>query len=270
MITKISKETLIYNACTDTAIYNFLNRSFHSTVIDCSNNSYAFMDSFHSDLYNIFNNSNIQKKMTREEWLKNAVHVIDEIIFNNDLKTEEFNGFQIACGRVKGFKALGETIFPFNGDDFTLEDFFPVTIHVNCTIKDPINIIEVLTHECIHAFNDLRSHNKEFKYKATQVGFTKPFNKVNTSQALKDKCEIVYNIMKEKYGDFPGKAIVEKKKESKDGKKKGSMTAFCPNCGYEVKVSRKMFDKYKGTPTCMCGTKMGIDYEEEEDKNQHN
>ena len=39
---------------------------------------------------------------------------------------------------------------------------------------------------------------------------------------------------------------------------------FCGSCGYEVKVSRKIWEKNgQGTCTCVCGTKMGIDLTDE-------
>ncbi len=41
----------------------------------------------------------------------------------------------------------------------------------------------------------------------------------------------------------------------------------CNNCGYEMKVSRKMFEKHgKQLPTCVCGTKMALDLEDEEEE----
>ena len=40
---------------------------------------------------------------------------------------------------------------------------------------------------------------------------------------------------------------------------------FCPECGYEMKVAKKIFEKHNGgLPTCPCGAKMGIDMEDEE------
>ena len=39
---------------------------------------------------------------------------------------------------------------------------------------------------------------------------------------------------------------------------------FCPNCGLEVSIKRKIWEKNgQGTCTCICGTKMGIDLSEE-------
>ena len=54
-------------------------------------------------------------------------------------------------------------------------------------------------------------------------------------------------------------AITEEKKESK----KNTLIGFCSNCGYEIKVSRKMYEKHgQVMPTCICGSKMALDCED--------
>lgn len=202
----------------------------------------------------------MENKMTREEWLHHAVELIDSQIFNGELELDVHHDFQIACGWCKGAKALGETIFPYDGEDVKLEDFFPVTIHINCTnaITDPIMMIEVLVHECIHAFFGIKDHKKEFACKAKIVGFEKPYKELHESQFLKDNCTSIYMQMKEKYGEWPGKAIVVHKKDGE--KKKNHYKIFCPDCGYEMRVSKAMLAKHgRKMPTCPCGAKMALD-----------
>ena len=70
-----------------------------------------------------------------------------------------------------------------------------------------------------------------------------------------------------RYGEFPGKAIVIRKKEREKGQKR-SLKLFCPDCSYEMSITRKMYEKHnKQLPTCVCGTKMALDLEDEEDLN---
>ena len=41
---------------------------------------------------------------------------------------------------------------------------------------------------------------------------------------------------------------------------------FCAECGYEMKTTRKMFEKHgQKLPTCVCGAKMALDLEDEEE-----
>ncbi len=193
--------------------------------------------------------------MSREEWLRHGVEKIDRDMFGGELNLQE-KQFQIACGWTSSKKALGETLFPYEGEDVQLDDFFPITIHINCTIKDPVEMLEVLVHECIHAFYGIHGHKKDFGAIAKRVGFEKPYRENHPGEDLKDKCLNVYQELINEYGEFPGKPIVIHK-ERKEGKK-NSIVLFCPSCGYEVRVTKKMFEKYENQfPTCVCGTKMG-------------
>lgn len=203
--------------------------------------------------------------MTSEEWIRHAVEQIDNIIFNGDLDLLN-HPFQICWGRCAG-KKMTECIQPYDGEDVKLDDFFPTTVLVNFTIKDPKELLGRLTLECIHAFfNEKSSASKRFKTLADKYYFEKPYSSYNPSQYLLDLIDDVYNSMVKQYGKFPSTPIVFHQKEKKE-RKKSVYTMFCPNCGYETNVKAKMFDKYgRGTLTCVCGTKMGIDLEDDEEE----
>jgi hypothetical protein len=199
--------------------------------------------------------------MTREEWLTEAIWLLDEKVFDNQLDSKNHK-FQINCGICPG-KKLSTTIQPYDGEDVKLEDFFPTTISIDHTIKDPIIMLGNLARECVFAFFNESKLNKRCKKLFERYGFGKPYTEFNMSDELECILKEVYNILKEELGEFPGVPVVVYPKEKKD-KKKSSYSVFCDACGYELKVSRKMLEKYHGdTPTCMCGHKMGIDYEEE-------
>ena len=197
--------------------------------------------------------------MTREEWLRHAVEEIDSIVFGGDLDLLN-HGFQIACGRCPGQKKT-ECIQPSDAEDITLDDFFPTTISVDFKIKDPHEILTNLAYECIHAFFNEKGCTKRFKKLAEKYYFEKPYKEVRASAYLQDLINDVYRKLVKNYGEFPGKAVHFPKKEKKEGKK-NTLTLFCPECGYVLKVSRKVFENYnKGLPTCMCGVKMVLDEE---------
>ena len=190
--------------------------------------------------------------MTREEWLIKAIEMIDDEIFNGNLGSKETK-YQVSMGWTKSAKALGETIYPYDGEDVSVDDFFPVTVHVRCDIKDPVQILGVLVHECIHAFMNIKGHGKDFKHEAMRVGFETPITRYHPSPALVSTCENIYK----KLGEFPGKAVHIHKVEKE--KKTNTVIFFCPECGFEVKTNKKMFEKHgQGIPTCPCGAKMGI------------
>lgn len=201
--------------------------------------------------------------MVREEWLRNAVELLDADLFGGglDLLNQKY---QIACGWTKGNK-ISEVIFPYDGADVQIDDFFPNTIHVSVTCKDPREMLANLAYSCIQCFYGIRKTNiKRFRILAESFYFNAPYSKCHPSQYLMEIIENVYQKMVVRYGEFPGKPIVIHKPEKKKGLS-NTVRLFCENCGYEVKTSRKMFEKHdKKLPTCVCGSKMAQDLEDEE------
>ena len=59
-----------------------------------------------------------------------------------------------------------------------------------------------------------------------------------------------------------------KKKSDEKVKKTNTIVYFCPECGFELKTSKKSAEEHPGSPTCVCGCKMGIDYGEEPNNEQ--
>ena len=105
---------------------------------------------------------------TREEWLREAVKLLNDEVFGGELDLIEY---QISCALLGG-KKLGEVVFPYEGDDIAgLDDFFPPTIHIDEKIKESTQMVIVLAHECIHAFMNIKDHKKRFKYEAKKIGF---------------------------------------------------------------------------------------------------
>ena len=112
--------------------------------------------------------------ITREKWLRHAVELLDTKLFNGDL--DLFNKqYQLSIGRCQGQKN-SETVFPFDGEDVSLDDFFPVTMQLSWTIKDPIELLGNLALECIHAFFDEPKMSKRFKSLADKYYFDKLMN----------------------------------------------------------------------------------------------
>lgn len=202
--------------------------------------------------------------ITREKWLRHAVEMLDTKLFNGDL--DLFNRqYQVSVGRCPGQK-MSESVFPYDGENVNLDDFFPVTMQVDWTIKDPIELLGNLALECIHAFFDERKVNKKFKALAEKYYFDKPYNKFTPTSVLTDILEDVHKSLVSEYGEFPGYPVVFHPKPKKEGKK-STLVLFCPNCGMEYKVNRKVWEKNtNGMPTCGCGTKMGLDLTEENDE----
>lgn len=194
------------------------------------------------------------KYKTREEWLRAAVPLINEKIFSNEFEIEQY---QVSSALLGGNK-LGETVMPYQGEDVGLDDFFPPTIHIDEKIKEPETLIATLAHEMIHAFGDVKGHGKAFGRYAGPAGFEKPYAQLSTNETLSMLCREVAKEL----GSWPGKALTIHPKEKKT--KTFSGVLFCPECGYELKVSEKMFNKHnQGLPVCPCGCHMALDCSDE-------
>lgn len=205
--------------------------------------------------------------MCREEWLRHAVEFLDTELFGGGLELLN-NTYQISCGRTKKNK-LTEVVFPYDGADVQLDDLFPNTIYVNDSFKDSVEMLSNLAYSCIQCFYGIRSvKNKQFKTLAESFYFDSPYNQCHPSSHLTDIIKNIYNKMVVKYGEFPGKAVVVRKKEKSEKGKGRTIKMFCAECGYEMKTTRKMFEKHgEKLPTCVCGAKMALDLSDEEQEN---
>lgn len=198
--------------------------------------------------------------ITHEEWIHAAIQELDNFVFEGDLDTLN-HGYQCSWGRVKG-RRVTETHQPGDVEDLPYEQFFPTTIALDFKQADPMTIMANLAHECIKAFFGV-SKGKRFKKLAEKYYFEEPYKEVHPSPYLQDLLKDALDATVKKVGDWPGNAVVFPKPKQTE-KKINKYTLFCPECGMEVTISKKMFDKHNGAmPTCACGAKFARDCEEE-------
>ena len=206
--------------------------------------------------------------MTKEEYIRKAIEMLDNELFEGDLDLINHQ-YQVSWGRCPG-KKLTETIQPYEDENARLEDFFPTTICINFTIKDPIEFLGNLALECIHAFfNEKKSTTKRFKSLAKKYYFDSPYNSYHPTQYLEDILNEIFKKLEKECGKWPITPVIFPVKEKKEGKK-NTIVLFCPNCGLEAKVSKKAWEKSSsGFPTCGCGAKWGQVLDEEINENEN-
>lgn len=148
-----------------------------------------------------------------------------------------------------------------------MDDFFPPTVFISPLIKEPIHILAAITHELIHAYETMSSrHSKQFKLKAEEVGFVDKKTDYQMSDILESTLNGVLEKLIAAHGEWPGVAITTPAKKDSEEKEKKTNTVvyFYPECGFELKTSKKSAEEHPGMPTCVCGCKMGVDGGEEE------
>lgn len=199
--------------------------------------------------------------ITAEEWLKCAIKHIDTIVFEGELDSTS-HGHQIYFGRTHGKRGC-ETIQPSDAEAIDLDDFFPTTIGVDYQTKDVDQLLANLTLECVRAFLGL-TKGKAYRKKCESIYFDRPYSTANPSPFLRDQLADVRAAVEKEVGAFPGKAIKFPVKEQKE-KKKTKTVYLCPECGLELSASTKKLKGATGTPTCICGARMGIVDDEAEE-----
>ncbi len=198
---------------------------------------------------------------TMEEWLCCAVKHLDAIVFEGALDSTN-HGFQIYFGRTKGKRGC-ETVQPSDAEMVTLEDFFPTTIGVDWQTGDVDKMLANLALECIRAFIGV-TKGKAYKKKCAEFYFDA---EAHPSAYLRDQLMDVRRAVEKELGEFPGKPVKFPVKEPKE-KKPTKAVYFCPECGLELTASIKKLKGATGTPTCICGAKMGRDLEDESDEKE--
>ena len=179
--------------------------------------------------------------VTREFWLLQAAKRIPSIFFNDEIQLP--SDLQVSVGFVKGNqeKVLGVCVIS------KTEDTFPASIVLNHTIDDTEKLLQVLVHECIHAYG-IKGHGKAFGKFASMAGFEKPYKFHTPGQSLIDNVKGLYNDLLSEFGPYPGAALHASQKEKKE-RNSNILTLSCPDCEYKVKVARKLVETY-GAPKC--------------------
>lgn len=198
----------------------------------------------------------IKNLFTREDWLRNVVRIINQDIFQCEYDT---NGLQISIGLAKG-KQNGTALFAdLNKEDVTMDDFFAPQIFISPYLDNERDIVTEVIKQLIHVYGtQSNKRDKAYKTICKQIGVGENYE--SSSMDCQDLIDGCINAMKQLGFVYPGDAAKRPIVPEKDKKEKQSnkVKYFCPECLFELETSRKLAEKYPGTPTCVCGCKMGV------------
>lgn len=179
---------------------------------------------------------------TREAWLRAAVAELS-VIFQRE-------GFDVPDVHV----SIG---WPHGGRSNTIGQCFPGAasadqighVFISPILSDPIRILDVLTHELVHAINHAAGdtgHGKCFKVIAVKVGLTGKMTETVAGEALKAELAQVAETL----GAFPHAALSPvANKKSRSGR---SVKLQCvAGEDYQVSISKARLAAY-GAPKCPC------------------
>jgi hypothetical protein len=116
-------------------------------------------------------------------------------------------------------------------------------IFISPALEDPLEVLDTLVHELVHAVDDCKSgHGEGFKKIATDVGLIGPMRSAGAGQHLKQDLIRIAQAL----GHFPHARLLIARGASRAGIKRPG--AKCAKCGYEI-VMMKRYLQY-GPPIC--------------------
>jgi len=183
------------------------------------------------------------KFTTREEWLTAAVAALAPLFAEAGA---ELPAVRVSVGWPGGNgrknSVIGQCWSTAASSDKVAQLF------ISPVLDDAVRVLDVLTHELVHAVDDNKSgHAGAFAKLAKALGLSGKMTATVAGDELKGKLEAIA----EELGEYPHAAIVP----SLSGVKKQTTRMLKVECGsgsgYVVRMTRKWLDEY-GTPSCPC------------------
>lgn len=115
-------------------------------------------------------------------------------------------------------------------------------IFISPTLDDPIEVLDTLVHELVHAVDDCEhKHGKEFKKIALDVGLKGPMRSASAGPELRAQLEVISKAL----GPYPhGKLKVTHRMRINRSRPR----AKCPICNYQVPMLKRFLEY--GAPIC--------------------
>lgn len=182
----------------------------------------------------------------REEWLHNAVEKVGVLLAAVGVTVPQVRvaaGWPSSGGLGQKKRVLGECWKPEVAEDGISQIF------LNPLMIDPVEILGVLVHELIHAWDKgEHKHAGPFVKACKDVGLTGPW----TATSVGDDLRVQLAQIADDLGEYPHSKLnpfIERKPQTTR-----QIKVECSECGCIVRMTRTWIDK--GLPTCYCGTEM--------------
>jgi hypothetical protein len=174
---------------------------------------------------------------TREQYLLAAIEQIRPVFKQN---SETIPPVKVSVGFPGGGSArkrIGEHWHPKATADGISQIF------ISPVLADPIQALDTLVHELVHACRPDAGHKAPFKRLGESVGLTGKPKNMSAGPALLERLKAI----SVKLGPYPhaGISLIDKKKQTTR-----LLKASCP-CGYTVRVTRTWIEA-SGAPLCPC------------------
>jgi len=180
--------------------------------------------------------------MTREEWLNAGLDALrpwfeEKAMVSIPLDTRVSVGFP---GGGSARKRIGECWARRMSKDNVNEIF------INPTLSDPVQMLDVLAHEAIHAVDDcVHGHKKPFRKIAKAVGLEGKMTSTHAGEELKRELERIVGVL-------PGLSHGALDLSGRKKQPTRLVKLECDNCGMLLRTTQKWIEQ-TGEPNCACG-----------------
>ena len=173
--------------------------------------------------------------MTREEWLEQATTLLNSEVFipagyeiPADVKVS--CGWPVSGGASSRQATIGQCFSRAVSANNVNEIF------ISPKLDEASRVLDVLTHEHIHAIDDCKSgHKGLFRTIAKAVGLEGKMTATVASEALKIKLEAIID----KLGDYPHAKLDYTKQIKKQSTRMIKVECRDKECGFSFRTSRK-------------------------------
>lgn len=179
--------------------------------------------------------------MTREEWLKRGVRTLRPLLRKAGITMRD--RWQVSMSLTSTRHAIGQCWY-----EGSSQSGQTANILISPELGDPVDVLDTLLHEMVHAALPLGTHHgAPFRRACADIGLTKG---KPTEASAGPELRAVLERVSAFLGPFPHDAMVVKG-TGKRGTKGGYWPVFCSpeDERYRVQISAKALEAY-GPPTC--------------------
>jgi hypothetical protein len=196
-------------------------------------------------LFNTQKGKTMDQHVSRENWLLEAIDIMRPWFEEHGAKVPEKVRVSVGFGKRQRKGTIGVCYASHAAEDGIHQ------VYVSPVLVDPVQILGVVMHELVHAWDDCKSgHKGEFRRVATALGLTGKM----TSTVPGDELKLRLQDVSGKLGDYPHSKL---NVDSIPKQSTRMLKALCKGCGYTIRLTRKWAEM--GLPICPCGDEMEME-----------
>jgi hypothetical protein len=195
--------------------------------------------------------------MIREDWLGQMIDLLrpdfDKIGSPLPEKIRVSCGFPSKSALANKARRIGECWGVESSEDKSFQVF------ISPLLKENGEVAGTLVHELVHTAVGIEcKHRGAFPRTAKAIGLEGKMTATTVGEALKTRLtELIESL-----GEYPHARLVASNKPKTQSTRMILVKCPCPECGYQVRTTRKWLEV--GVPTCPCGTEMVAEEPEED------